>query len=430
MYIASNITNIILTIYAFSDIYSILSYGRIKTYIEKTHNKLIPYLTTLSGDFISPVKYTNIDDGLTVMQVLDVIPIDIVSLGNHEFDIEPIKLNNSLNINKGTKFISTNINYIANTKDYDIYYDYKTNLTIGFVGLCTENFYYKYPIRFKNYSEINNTIQHIIKKYNTSMIIGLTHAELEEDIEYSIKFPQLNLILGGHVHSYGYHENSTIPIVRTGENADSIYEINILQDKTFLINLIDISDLKPHSSIEKIYMEKEKIFEQYNKENLFYFNSVYTNYNPRTNVETLPQLMCTLITKYFSTELTILNSGMFKLRGKDFYGNFTVGHFTELIPYNDYITVIQINSNDLIEGIKYSNTVYYNDGGYLQLDNWKLVNEYNSSLKNVRNISLSISTLILDGINSNPHFEKYKLKNKYDGTPIQNIIMSYKDNIY
>lgn len=46
-----------------------------------------PYLSIVSGDFINPIKYTNLDGGKLMMDVFNTIPIDITGLGNHEFDI-------------------------------------------------------------------------------------------------------------------------------------------------------------------------------------------------------------------------------------------------------------------------------------------------------------------------------------------------------
>lgn len=436
MYIFNNITNVILTIYATSDIYSLLSYGRIKNYIQQNlylNPNPNPYLTVLSGDFVSPVKYTGLDGGISVSKALDLVPIDLVSFGNHEFDIAPEKLNKTLQFNRKTTFLSTNIANIANTKKYYIYSDLSANITIGFIGLCTRDFYHKFEIKFLSVQEISTTINGVIQKYDPDIMIGLTHADLQEDIGYTEKFPQLDLILGGHVHSHDYYMKSNIPIIRTGENADSIYEIVIYKDKTFSIDLIDISNLEPDLEIVKLYKQKEKLFEEFNKETLFYFTTTYSNQSPRTNPESLPQLICSLVTKYFSSDLTVLNSGMFKLRGKTFQGNFTLGTFKELMPFNDYIVIIQINPDDLIQGIKYSNSKHYNDGGYLQTDLGyldKLDKLVKKSKKTNKNITMSVSTLVLDGIDSNPYFEKYRVKNKYDGVPIHNIVMSYKGSLY
>jgi len=350
MYYTKLLTNITFTLFALSDIYNIQSYGRVKTYIEK-NTQTNPYLSIVSGDFISPIKYTNLDGGKLIMDVFDTVPIDIASLGNHEFDIIPDKLNSSLEYNKHTTFISTNIKYISNTQEYYIYHDKSSNLTFGFVGLCSSDFYHKFNIHFDTDEYVNHTINMLKNNYKPDYIIGLTHAALEDDYEFIDKFPQLDLVLGGHIHTFNYSLYKGVPIIRTGENVDSLFRIDFFSSKSFEINLIDITNISIHNDIYQIYLKGEKNFELFNKEPLFYFNSIYSNKNPRIIQESLPTLICSLVTKYFSSDLTLLNSGIFKLKSQEFIGIFSVGNYYEFMPYNDMIIIVKMNKTDLINGI-------------------------------------------------------------------------------
>ena len=435
MYFAKLFENITLTLYALSDIYNIQSYGRVKTYIEENTLSNL-YLSIVSGDFISPIKYTNLDGGKLIMDIFNLVPINIASLGNHEFDISPHKLNLSLNYNKQTTFISTNIKHISNTYNYYIYHDAQTKLTLGFVGLCYSNFYHKFDIEFNMDDEINRTINFVKNNYNPNYIIGLTHAILEDDHIFIDKFPQLNLILGGHIHTYNYSMYKGVPIVRTGENAESLFRIDFFPSKLFEINLIDISQYPIHNDIYQLYLEGEKNFELFNKEPLFYFNSTYSNKTPRIKQESLPTLICSIITKYFNSELTLLNSGIFKLKGFEFSGIFSVGKYKELMPYNDMIVIVKMNKIDLINAIQYSNTHHYGEGGFLQsdinLDNLSNLDNPDK-FKNGNVILVSISLLMIKGVDTNPYFTKYFNTTSYnvnDGMFIHNIILSNKDSIY
>ena len=378
MYINQIISNIFLTIYAFSDIYKLNSYGRIKTFIESKSGMILnknPYIAILSGDFINPVKYTSIDGGITVMKALNIVPIDIVSLGNHEFDIPIDVLNKTLKSNYGSVFISTNIDYIANTVKYHIYNDKKFNLTIGFIGLCSIDFYNKFPIDIVPDNKINSTIKKIKKNYNPNYIIGLTHGSLEEDIIWLDKFTDIDIILGGHIHTFDYFEHNGKPILRTGENGESLYEINFYPNNKYEINLVDISNVNSNLEIDNLYIQGEKYFELFNKQNLFILNNLFSNYNPRSTQESLPKLICSLVTEYFMSNLTIINGGQFKLKKKNIIGNFSVGDFKELMPYNDFMVKIQIEPKDLINSIEYSHKIHYGKGGYLQIDNIELIND-------------------------------------------------------
>lgn len=430
MYLTKLLTNITLTLYALSDVYNIQSYGKVKTYIE--HNTPTnPHISIVSGDFISPSKYTNLDGGKLIMDLFQTVPIDIASFGNHEFDIPKHELNSSLDYNKYTTFVSTNIKYITNTYQYYIYQEPKINLTLGFIGLCSSNFYHKYDIQFYTDEEINNTISWVQNNYNPDYIIGLTHATLTDDYIFIDKFPQIDLILGGHIHTFDYSVYKEIPIIRTGENALSLYRIDFYPTKLFEINLIDISEEHVHNDIYQLFLNGEKSFELLNKDPLFYFNSTYYNINPRKKQETLPTLICSLITRYVGSDFTLINSGNFKLKGMEFNKIFSVGNFKEFMPYNDHIVNIRMNKTDLINGIKYSNKYYHGEGGFLQSDiNLNNLNELNK-FNDIVYVSLTI--LMIKGVDSNPYFEKYYNTNNYnikDCEYVQNIIFSYKGNIY
>jgi hypothetical protein len=126
-----------------------------------------------------------------------------------------------------------------------------------------------------------------------------------------------------------------------------------------------------------------------------------------------------------------LNSGMFKLKGQEFKGIFSVGKSKELLPFNDLITVIGMNKSDLIYGIEYSNTYHYGGGGFLQsdinLNNLDILNKFDDI------VFVSISLLMIKGVDLNPYFTKYYNPNYnyYDNSAyVQNILFSYKNNTF
>lgn len=58
-------------------------------------------IATLSGDFLSPCTLTSLDGGVTMVQALNVAGVDIVSLGNHEFDVGLTQLAEKLRAFRG-----------------------------------------------------------------------------------------------------------------------------------------------------------------------------------------------------------------------------------------------------------------------------------------------------------------------------------------
>jgi 2',3'-cyclic-nucleotide 2'-phosphodiesterase (5'-nucleotidase family) len=303
-----------------------------------------------------------------------------------------------------------------------------SNITLGFIGLCGKDFYQKYDIKFDDNININHTINYVKDFHKPDYLIGLTHAELELDYNYIDMYPQIDLVLGGHIHSWDYSEYNGVPIIRTGENAESIFRIDFYQDKSFKINLIDISNLIPHKSIFNIFLEAEKKLEQLNNIILFDLKSSYSNLNSRIKPETFPELICSLISNYLNSDITILNAGIFR-NNKIFTNNITFGDLKSILPFEDTIVKIQINIDDLIDGIEYSNLKYKGKGGYIQSDktiDW-IKNEYLSNINFNKYINVTTTKLLLKGVDPNPYFTKYS--NSFtaeDGLPIHDIIISYQ----
>ena len=104
------------------------------------------------------------------------------------------------------------------------------------------------------------------------------------------------------------------------------------------------------------------------------------------------------------------------------------------MPYNDIIIVVKMNKTDLVDGIRYSNTHHYGKGGFLQSDvNLLNLDNYLDKFDNNTKILVSITLLMIKGVDKNPYFTKYYNTQTYninDGMYIHNIITGYKDNIY
>ena len=417
--------NLLLTIYAISDIYNLISYGRVKSYIDSKHNNTdnSAHLTVLSGDFLSPHKYVGTNDSNWIIKGLDTVPIDLASFGNHEFDLVPTKLNQTLELSNKTKFISTNIEQIANTEKYHLYTDLSNNFSVGFVGICGNDFFTKYPIKFVSDELVNETINRFVSEYKPDYLVGLTHMSVEKDIEHAYTFPQLDLILGGHIHQLNQTESNRIPILRTGENANHIYQINFYSNKSYSIELVDITNYPVEQQIQQLYLDAEKEFDLDKSIGLFYLNSTYTIDKPRNQIESLPKLICQMITRFTGSDVTILNSGIFKSHGS-FTGNFTRGMLNDLLPFKDTIVVVQMDWEDLVKGIEYSKQNHLGKGGFIQTDL-----DFDFDLTFQEKINVSTTVMLLQGVDPNPYFTKYFSSHKKDsGTLIHDIFEIYYKN--
>ncbi|KAL7556833.1 hypothetical protein ACA910_014176 [Epithemia clementina (nom. ined.)] len=74
-----------------TDVYTLEHFASFKTMVEDTKRKAGPHtkvISMLTGDFLSPYLLSSVDKGAGMMNALAKIPLDYVTWGNHEADID------------------------------------------------------------------------------------------------------------------------------------------------------------------------------------------------------------------------------------------------------------------------------------------------------------------------------------------------------
>lgn len=398
-------------IYAISDLYDITSYSRIKSSIDHK----FPHVTVLSGDFINPNPYSGFDYGQTVIDAIKLTPIDIVSFGNHEFDLDVKDVYPVIEKDNYTTYLSSNIK-IPNSVTYHIIEHGK--LKIGFIGICQNIFYAKNTIDFQDiYESVKINIEWL-KFKKVTHIIAMTHLENEDDKLLLELFPEINLILAGHNHTMDVISYMNRTIVRTGENANFLAKVIFYDNLEFNVQMIDISQKPCSSDFTKLIEKSDKMINSLNDKILYNLSEKFSTINHRKEQNKFMIKFCSMIQRYFNSDIAILNAGIFRLK-KEFEHYFTYSDFTIAFPYNDFFVKIKMLGKDLLAGLKYSNTKYYDDGGYLHYNNITIFEN--------KVYEVSTSTLILAGIDANPYFLKYFSGNLYDGIPLKTILLSYSN---
>lgn len=405
----------IFTIYAMSDIYELTSYARMKSFIDP----LFPHTTVLSGDFISPSPYTSFDHGKTIIDAIQLVPINIVSLGNHEFDQDPQLTKEILQQDKFTTYLSTNIEEFINvTVPFHIIQH--EQLKIGFIGICSNTFYSKYSIQYRDmYQSVTNAIQSL-QMQNVTHIIAMTHLSNEGDKWLIEQFNEIDIILAGHNHTreITYHQNKRI--IRTGENAEYIAKLSIYNDFSIEIELHDISNMMYSSDFSKLMKQSKCMIQSMDNKILYHLSTNYSTLEHRKQPNLLMEKFCEIIKDYFHSDTAILNAGIFRSK-QEFHNIFTYSDFMIAFPFNDHIINVNMSGRDIIDGINYSNTQYYDDGGYLHY--------YSIPIDLDQYYQVATSTLILDGVDWNPYYKKYAMGNKYDGIPIKTILLEKQNSV-
>ncbi|MDH5478563.1 MAG: metallophosphoesterase, partial [Nitrospinota bacterium] len=82
--------------------------ARVKTLVDEARRKDPSTLLIISGDFLSPSLLSSLDKGSSVIEILNLLQVDYVTFGNHDFDFGMDILKKRIKQSK-FKWISSNI---------------------------------------------------------------------------------------------------------------------------------------------------------------------------------------------------------------------------------------------------------------------------------------------------------------------------------
>ena len=217
----------------------------------------------MAGDFLNPSLLGTIKvdgkrlKGKQMIEVMNAMDFDLVTFGNHEFDLDEEDLQLRLN-ESNFQWITSNIYNVTETgrnpfsiqkkdtvaipESYILEIDDQTgnSVKIGFLSVTL-------PSNPKDYVYYHDIFSASTRVYNSlkdqvDLVMGLTHLEIEQDQELARKLVDIKFIMGGHEHnSMLLNEGNTL-ISKADANAKTIYI------HTFTFNK-KIKDLKIDSKL-------------------------------------------------------------------------------------------------------------------------------------------------------------------------------------
>lgn len=222
--------------------------------IKKQYKQVNPNtFLVMAGDFLSPSAYNSLKyqgnaiRGKQMVEAMNAAGFDLVTFGNHEFDIKEKELQDRINesafqwvssncFHKGAgitaafqkeiagKTLAVPKTYILSLKDAD-----GTRAKIGFIGLTL-------PFNKADYVGYIEPLS-IAKQLYASLkdscdaVVAITHQSVEDDKKLAAEIPGLAAILGGHEHDMRFEKVGNIYITKAHANARSVYIVKLLIDK-------------------------------------------------------------------------------------------------------------------------------------------------------------------------------------------------------
>lgn len=344
-----------LTILQFNDFYEIAPLeggktggaARIATVRKKLLAENPNTFTVLSGDFLSPTLLGTLKldgervNGKQMIEVLNKTGVDLVTFGNHEFDLDEASLQKR--INESTfGWVSTNVIHLnkdsaqlffkeSNGKKTEIpksrivTFKNKKNkeFKIGIVAPCLP----ANRVKYVHYDDVFETVKKEIEKMegNVDFIISLSHLSKDDDLKMAKMFPKINLILGGHEHeNMKFQEGNTI-LTKADANAKTVYvhriAFNALNKKsTITSSLVKLDETIIPDPEVNVLVEKWKAIENKIVRDMGFdpdevLTTLPTPYDAREIIlRNQPAEFCEMICKAMTkgtslTHCSIMNSG-------------------------------------------------------------------------------------------------------------------------
>jgi 2',3'-cyclic-nucleotide 2'-phosphodiesterase (5'-nucleotidase family) len=177
--------------------------------------------TLLAGDFLFPSAMGTLPyngqremKGVHMVKVLNKVPVDLVTFGNHEFDIDKAdQLHERIDLS-AFEWISANVSQPGNrpftrkqsgsrtaippTKQLEFTNQYGGKVRIGIVGVTIGTTEKDYVMYTSDSLAIAQAVSELSK--TCDVIVALTHLERQRDVQLAKHFPEISLFIGGHEH--------------------------------------------------------------------------------------------------------------------------------------------------------------------------------------------------------------------------------------
>eukprot|EP01130_Rhizamoeba_saxonica_P001927 TRINITY_DN11747_c0_g1_i1.p1 TRINITY_DN11747_c0_g1~~TRINITY_DN11747_c0_g1_i1.p1 ORF type:complete len:615 (-),score=149.82 TRINITY_DN11747_c0_g1_i1:27-1871(-) len=387
-----------LRIFFINDVYELEKMANLATCMKQYHT--VNSICVLAGDFVAPSVQAALDRGRAMIDVMNLVGVTHVCLGNHEANIKWKELQERSKESTAV-WINSNMPLDVEGLDWPEYAivdikgtDGQIVKKVALLGVNTNSpqYYCNLPepaFGGAQILDINETLSkfHDELEEDFDAIIPLTHQKMAKDrktAKLGLGFP---VILGGHDHNL-YHEVILDQhVIKVGQNADRIGIIDVIwlegvEKPKVKVQVHDADLYEPDPVVsEQIYNHKEML--RYLEKTIlcpFPPDIEISSEFIRSKSTTMGTFIASLLKESFSAEVAIVGSGF--LRAAADYSSQTYFTFADLVnelPMNVPVLAIQMPGKIIADVIKYSRTGdRVSTGAFLQTDSevvWDSENE-------------------------------------------------------
>jgi len=204
-------------------------------------------------------------------------------------------------------------------------------------------------------------------------VFALTHMRLPNDELLAAKVPEIDLILGGHDHTYGVKKVNDILVVKSGTDFRELTYLKLKIDKTkpkktwsLEWKRIEVNSTVPEDQetkevvaefMKNLDKEVEKVIARIGVPLDGRFHEV------RTQETNLSNWISDLIRAAMKTEVVIINAGTLHIQNIIEPGPFRLKDLVTLLPFPDAIVVVGLTGIQLLECLENGVSQYPKEEG-------------------------------------------------------------------
>ncbi|WP_423189267.1 bifunctional metallophosphatase/5'-nucleotidase [Alkalibacterium sp. f15] len=346
---------------------SINNFGKMAYFLTEQRSQLENSLYLDAGDIFSGNPVVDLQDGEPMINLLNNMDLDLMTVGNHEFDYGQEVFQYRRN--------ESNFNWItANTRisdssipieEFDPYqiFDFG-DFTVGVLGL-TQNPPATNPsgivgLEFDDYVE--TALKYEYLKDEVDVFIALNHIGFAADQRLAEEIDFFDVIIGGHSHTSLTEPvvvNGT-PIAHSGSNARNIGVLDLVIDaetKDVTVNgrlqsVADLDDGLVDETVQSLVNSYNESTDELLSE-VIGFTETGLNRDARWEMDvSLGNMITDSLRTFANTDIAITNNG--GIRANIASGDITARDIFTVDPFGNSIAILEMTGHDLKDVIAYS----------------------------------------------------------------------------
>lgn len=240
-------------------------------------------IVTLNGDFLSASALSGKCGGANMIDILNTMPFDIVTLGNHEFDFGAKTLIERLGeTKKHITYLNSNIfdsetkKLMQPTQEFRIMV-LESGVKVGIFAVCTQ----KTPELSKPgpsvyFEDVVDCSKRMIKKLRgegCDCVLAITHLDIAQDRQLAVAAPGIDIILGGHDHNVHTQYQGETFIHKSGQNGNFLATIEFsIEKKTITFQGTSMTKVLIYPNLE-LTLNRGNVGDPITKERVDYWQS-------------------------------------------------------------------------------------------------------------------------------------------------------------